>query len=107
MDNLPDTASRVYVLGYFGAEFLGRLLTSDPSRADWCNLPVETVQKLKDDAVAETKGPKWKVPLAALLDLEAANLRRARRPVGSAPVTLSQSVQQTDSEIDQILRGAR
>ena len=107
VDNLPDTPSRVYIVGYFGPDFLGRLLDGDPARADWCHLPVEQVQQLKDDAVAETKGPKWKVPLIALLDREAALIRRARRPVGNLPVTLSQSVRQTDSEIDQILRGTR
>jgi Helix-turn-helix domain len=86
VDNLPETPSRVYILGYFGPEFLGRLLDGDPSRVDWCHLPVDLVQQLKDDAVAETKGPKWKVPLIALLDREAANIRRARRPTPAAAV---------------------
>lgn len=105
VDNFPDTPARRYLVGYFGVAFLTELLDEDPARSDWFQLPTETLQTLKDDAIAAVPGKRWKGELILRLDAEAVKLRRANRPT-TPSATIARKVQQADAEIDRILGGA-
>ncbi|MGY2892511.1 helix-turn-helix domain-containing protein [Deinococcus sp. UYEF24] len=91
VDNFPDTPIRAFLVGCFGAKWLGDLMGEDRSRSDWFSLPAETFQIQKDDAVTTSPKGKWKSSLINLLDAQAAMARRARRAPISGPSSIARS----------------